>query len=407
MKALFFKRTGTALYNERSKIQTESWKLKSEVTSQLLQIGISDSNDLIEQSIRSRSEAVDAISIKLEPAAVSKLQSLLRDNTNIALDLLFYFYGSMAQGKQDFVDLASLKDEITNIGALLIPLNQEGIDANRVSIAPGLNIKFSNPEADLAIARDRLEVFFDGLEAPLEGITYSTNTEHKIIFDNCLFNMLGKKLKIDHFEITQGQALRVKGDNGIGKSVLFQAVKGLIPWPIERSGEISTPAHASIWMDQKTYVPPASSLLEVIMQKQKATITEGERAKVIQLCNDLGLSDKIGLLEDNTKDLSTLSNGEKNKVTIIRAIMMHRDFTFLDEPFSGLSAVAAKKAAEVLKREFEGLTLVTIDHTTYCDDLYTAEQDFNEFVVHASSAAAAMVDECKMSGESGAANLVE
>ena len=81
-----------------------------------------------------------------------------------------------------------------------------------------------------------------------------------------------------------------------------------------------------------------------------------DRNRVAQLFDALALP--APLLHKNIEDLS---GGEKQRITVISALLLHRDIVLLDEPASALDADSAARVGDQL-RQREELTVLAACH---------------------------------------------
>ena len=73
--------------------------------------------------------------------------------------------------------------------------------------------------------------------------------------------------------------------------------------------------------------------------------------------------EKLGITHTLNRNISTLSYGERQRVSIIRAMLQPFDTLLLDEPFSHLDALNIQKASELILQEVQkrNATLIVCD----------------------------------------------
>jgi vitamin B12/bleomycin/antimicrobial peptide transport system ATP-binding/permease protein len=136
------------------------------------------------------------------------------------------------------------------------------------------------------------------------------------------------------FKLPPGQRLLVSGQNGAGKTALFQAVEGM--WDVG-DGRIVRPPHQDImFLAQKPYIAPGS-LREQLLEGAGCKPHDDEHIKAV--LKELKI-EKLVLRQgglDATKDwLTVLSPGELRLLSFARLVLAEPAFAFLDVGVSGL-----------------------------------------------------------------------
>jgi NitT/TauT family transport system ATP-binding protein len=139
-----------------------------------------------------------------------------------------------------------------------------------------------------------------------------------------------------HFNlsISSGEFVAIMGPNGCGKSTLLNLINGLDKKfegniKIEQINN-SRPAFA--YMMQKDLLLPWRTVYEniVIGLEVQGKITSHTRGYVLQHLKRFGISDLISSYP------AKLSGGERQKVALVRTLIMQSDILLLDEPFSAI-----------------------------------------------------------------------
>ncbi|MYM66951.1 ATP-binding cassette domain-containing protein [Pseudoduganella sp. FT55W] len=147
-----------------------------------------------------------------------------------------------------------------------------------------------------------------------------------------------------NWNIESGKVIGLLGRNGAGKSTLLECLLGLREADVggcklfgEPVNALSEAARADIG-----YVPQKSELFEWLTPLQlldyfKALYPHWNQAKVD------GLMQRWGLASDAaTKQISKLSGGEKQRLSIIRALAHDPKLLVLDEPVASLDPVGRR-----------------------------------------------------------------
>ncbi len=155
------------------------------------------------------------------------------------------------------------------------------------------------------------------------------------------------------FEIKKGEKVALIGDNGSGKSTLFKIINKVIA---ADHGEFKPGAKVKIgYYDQEhQLLNPNNSLIDEITDAYP-TMTTGEIRNV--LASYLFKGDEV------FKRVSTLSGGEKGRLTLVKLMLSESNFLILDEPTNHLDIIS-KNILENALKGYEG-TIFFISHDRY------------------------------------------
>ena len=159
------------------------------------------------------------------------------------------------------------------------------------------------------------------------------------------------------FSVPEGKTLAVMGPSGCGKSTLRMAIAGLMK--TEGSVEIADLKRLVMVFDD-------ACLLDVMNVAENITLgmkKEGYAADEIQsrlsdIASSLEITDQL------SKMPSELSNGQKQRAALARALIRDFDVLLMDEPFSGLDVLLRKQLLKMLKQmqKEKGFTCVYVTH---------------------------------------------
>ena len=182
--------------------------------------------------------------------------------------------------------------------------------------------------------------------------------------------------------IEEGQRVALVGPNGAGKSTLFKAIVGLLtPFggQVLIHGKSSAEARrAAAYVPQFEDVDwefPVSVLDVVVMGlSRQVGWLRLPNAQHLQAARDA--LERVGLADYADRSIGELSGGQKRRVFIARALAQGASILLLDEPFSGVDAVAQRTLFEILDNlRSEGVTVLLATHdlslvSTHFDALF-------------------------------------
>ena len=163
------------------------------------------------------------------------------------------------------------------------------------------------------------------------------------------------------WRVEAGQHWVILGANGSGKTSLLSTMTGYLPLT---SGNISVLGETygkTDWRDLRTRIGIVSSAIQQLMPGHEAAldaIISGKRA-MIGLWGDTAQADRshaleiLGQIEAAVladRPWQFLSQGERQRVLIGRALMTKPELLILDEPCAGLDPVAREQFLQFLER---------------------------------------------------------
>lgn len=160
------------------------------------------------------------------------------------------------------------------------------------------------------------------------------------------------------FSLKQGDFVSIVGPSGCGKSTILSIVSGLIS---PENGIIQLHGHHIGYMLQKDHLLEWRNVYRnvILGLEVQHKINSQTQQKALQLLKQYGLEHFA-----NAKP-SELSGGMRQRVALIRTLIMEPDLLLLDEPFSALDyqtrLAVADDIGQIIRKENKTAILVTHD----------------------------------------------
>jgi iron complex transport system ATP-binding protein len=179
-----------------------------------------------------------------------------------------------------------------------------------------------------------------------------------------------------HWRVERRQHWVVLGANGSGKTSLLSALTGYLT-PSEGTIELFDETFGQTdWRELRKRVGMVSSsvrqmihdddtALEIVASGKDATIGTWQRVTAAQRRSAFSILRQIECVDLAEREWAVLSQGERQRVLIGRALMAKPALLILDEPCAGLDPVARERFLDFLQRfgsKKHSATLVLVTH---------------------------------------------
>lgn len=179
-----------------------------------------------------------------------------------------------------------------------------------------------------------------------------------------------------NWAVSRGEHWAILGANGSGKTSLLKALTGYLS---PTSGGLSLLGReygACDWRDLRLHIgvvtsafaasiPPAEPAIDTVVSGKYAQLDLWHRVSAADRAAARRLLESSGLAALATREWLYLSQGERQRVLIARALMARPKLLILDEPCAGLDPVAREiflQFIERLARSPRGPALVFVTH---------------------------------------------
>jgi ABC-type multidrug transport system fused ATPase/permease subunit len=195
----------------------------------------------------------------------------------------------------------------------------------------------------------------------------------EVEFKDATFSYDGREAVLENisFHVSPGEHIAIVGPSGVGKTTLislilrlYQPTKGELCF----DGRPASDYELASLRQRIGYVPQSSLLLSgTIMENLRYGNLEAEEGQVVQAAKTAGIHDFIIGLPGGYQSLVgeagvNLSEGQKQRLAIARALIKAPDILILDEPTSALDSLTENSFIAALKTMTQGKTVFLIAH---------------------------------------------
>lgn len=195
----------------------------------------------------------------------------------------------------------------------------------------------------------------------------STNNWKEIRIKDGVFSYKdrSKEIKFPDFSIEKGNKISVMGESGQGKTTILNILSGTYHL---KSGELFF--DNKVVKNKKPDVVYISQDVELFDMSIKDNLTLGKKIStnhILEMFEDAGLMEWYSSLEKGLDEVVgekgvKLSAGQRQRLNIIRGILIDKDVYFFDEPTSNLDVESEEKIVKMIDKYLKNKTYIVVTH---------------------------------------------
>lgn len=151
-----------------------------------------------------------------------------------------------------------------------------------------------------------------------------------------------------------GRLYVITGPNGSGKSTILKCIMGLLHY----EGRIERNKLKIGYAPEQYILPEYMTVYDFLFHLGRIKSTEIESVKTML---DVYLN-AFNMIGSSTRRISTLSNGMKQKINLIQALIHQPNIILLDEPFRAIDGDAQMELLEIIKRRLHDSVIIISTH---------------------------------------------
>lgn len=323
---------------------------------------------------------------------INSLTEILNDRLKLNFKELLRSYINLTRVSTLFSNCGMLINVLANIVILLIGINE--IIKNSLTIGQftiigtyfGIILKsieyflsFSKVYQNVNVSYDRLSSLLE-LDIEIDGKeTLEKITKIELINLDFSYNKENNLISKFNYTFTLGNIYKINGANGKGKSTLINILIGLYNnyEGIIKYNGINI-LNINMYEIRKTLISMVEQepmlLNDSILNNLTYNLKEYREKDIESIMNILNLNDVInnlekGLYTEVTDKVYNFSGGEKQKISLTRALLKKPNLLILDEVNSALDADSILNLVNLLNKIKKDKIIIIISHTNSFDSI--------------------------------------
>ena len=173
------------------------------------------------------------------------------------------------------------------------------------------------------------------------------------------------KIKIPEFVLQKGDKISIMGESGQGKTTTMNILAGL--FPLENGNLlIDNKKQKNVRLDL-VFVSQEVELFDLSIRDNLCLGKNIPDDKILELIEESGLSNWYKQLPEGLDTVVgekgiKLSAGQRQRLNLIRGILIDKELYFFDEPTSNLDSISEEKITNMIEKYLKEKTYVIVTH---------------------------------------------
>ena len=211
-------------------------------------------------------------------------------------------------------------------------------------------------------AKEQLDEYFKGSKE-----IKLINSFENVKLINTVFSYTeeGNKIKIPEFILNKGDKVSIIGESGQGKTTTMNILAGL--YPLETGNLLIDNKEIKDARLDLVFVSQEVELFDLSIRDNLCLGKIIPDSKILELLEEAGL---LNWYKELPEGLDTmvgergvkLSAGQKQRLNLIRGILIDKELYFFDEPTSNLDVISEEKITHMIEKYLKDKTYVIVTH---------------------------------------------
>lgn len=211
-------------------------------------------------------------------------------------------------------------------------------------------------------AKKQLDEYFDNIKDIQLIKNFKSAKLKNVVFS---YTKDSTKIKIPEFILQKGDKISIMGESGQGKTTAMNILAGL--YPLENGKLVINNKEVKDSRLDLVFVSQEVDLFDLSIRDNLCLGKEISDDRILELLEEAGLTGWYNELPEGLETMVgergiKLSAGQKQRLNLIRGILIDKDLYFFDEPTSNLDAVSEEKITNMIEKYLKDKTYVIVTH---------------------------------------------
>ena len=192
------------------------------------------------------------------------------------------------------------------------------------------------------------------------------------------------KIKIPEFTLNRNDKISIMGESGQGKTTMMNILAGI--YPLQKGRLLIDGIEKTNTKLDLVYVSQEVEMFDLSIRDNLCLGKDIPNEKIFELLDEAGMISWYKELPDGLDTMVgergiKLSAGQKQRLNLIRGILIDKDLYFFDEPTSNLDAVSEEKITNMIEKYLKDKTYVIVTHRPNLKELCNKHYVFDNHMM--------------------------
>ena len=214
----------------------------------------------------------------------------------------------------------------------------------------------------LKTAKNQLEEYLQGSIELKKCKSWENIKLQEVVFS---YTENSTKIKIPEFSLNRNDKISIMGESGQGKTTMINILAGI--YPLQKGRLLIDGIEKINTKLDLVYVSQEVEMFDLSIRDNLCLGKDVPNEKIVELLDEAGMTSWYKELPDGLDTMIgergiKLSAGQKQRLNLIRGILIDKDVYFFDEPTSNLDIFSEEKIINMIEKYLKEKTYIIVTH---------------------------------------------